>query len=72
MEPTTLQAAAYIAGILVTAGAALVTVRYTRLKSKIKDVRAAVDAVDNALTDDKVTEEEFREIYAGFRNVLFS
>jgi hypothetical protein len=72
MEPTTLQAAAYIAGILVTAGATLVTVRYTRLKSKIKDIRAAVDAVDNALTDDKVTEEEFREIYAGFRNVLFS
>lgn len=72
MEPTTLEAAAYIAGILVTAGATLVTVRYTRLKSKVKDIRAAVDAVDNALTDDKVTEDEFREIYAGFRNVLFS
>lgn len=72
MEPTTLQAAAYITGILVTAGATLLTVRYTRLKSKIKDIRAAVDSVDNALTDDKVTEEEFREIYAGFRNVLFS
>jgi len=39
-------------------------------KSKIKQLRVFFTDIDDALYDDKVTEEEFRKIFESGRNLL--
>jgi hypothetical protein len=40
-------------------------------KRKIHQVRVLLDEVDDAIQDDRVTEEEFRRIWNRTRNLIF-
>ncbi|MDW7727008.1 MAG: hypothetical protein SCH70_07835 [Candidatus Methanoperedens sp.] len=49
---------------------ALLLSRYQFLKKKISGLREAIIILDNAVQDDRITEEEFRQIYESFRKLL--
>lgn len=51
-----------IAATLITISAVLMGVRWQLAKKKLTEVRQLIDAVDDALDDDRVSEEEFRNI----------
>lgn len=51
-----------ITGIFMIA-AALLGFRWQLAKTKLSEIRKLIDAVDNALYDDNISEEEFREIF---------
>lgn len=51
-----------IAATIITLAAVLLNVRLQLAKKKLTKVRQLIDVVDDALQDDKVTEEEFRNI----------
>lgn len=51
-----------IATAIVAISAVLMGARWQLAKKKLTEVRQVIDAVDDALQDDKVTEEEFRNI----------
>lgn len=53
-----------------TAAASLLIARYQNLKNKVKELRIAVDAMDDALSDNTVTVEEIRDIFLKIRNLL--
>lgn len=46
------------------------SVRWIVVKRKISLVRKLIDVVDEALTDDKITEAEFRDIFYNFYNIV--
>lgn len=51
-----------IATAIVAISAVLMGARWQLAKKKLTEVRQLIDIVDDALQDDKVTEEEFRNI----------
>lgn len=51
-----------IAATIITLVAVRLNVRLQLAKKKLTKVRQLIDVVDDALQDDKVTEEEFRNI----------
>ncbi len=55
---------------LLIAGSTTLIVRYQILKNKLKELRLAIDAMDDALADDKTTIEELRTIFLRFRKLL--
>jgi ABC-type long-subunit fatty acid transport system fused permease/ATPase subunit len=55
---------------LLIAGSATLIVRYQILKNKLKELRLAIDAMDDALADDRTTIEELRTIFLRFRKLL--
>lgn len=58
-----------ITGIfMVVAG--LLGFRWQIVKSKLSEIRQLVDAVDDALYDDSVSEDEFRDIFRKFETVV--
>jgi len=56
---------------ILTAVASLLIARYQNLKNKVKELRIAIDAMDDALLDNTVTVEEIRDIFLKLRK-LFS
>ena len=63
----------WLAGFVGVTGLALYAAFKYRLKQTrnvLKELFEAVAAVDDAVADDKVTEEEFRLIYAEFQGVI--
>jgi hypothetical protein len=57
---------------LVIASASTYSVCYILFKRKLKEVREAIDALDDALQDDKISEEEFREIWDKFKAIIIN
>lgn len=55
---------------LLIAGSATLIVRYQILKNKLKELRLAIDAIDDALADDRTTIEELRTIFLRFQKLL--
>jgi len=55
---------------ILTAAASLLIARYQNLKNKVKELRMAVDAMDDALADNTVTLEEIRDIFLKIRTLL--
>ncbi len=55
---------------LLIAGSATLIVRYQILKNKLRELRLAIDAMDDALADDRTTIEELRMIFLRFRKLL--
>lgn len=44
---------------------------YMLFKRKLKAVREAIDTLDDALQDDKISEEEFREIWSKLKAIIY-
>jgi len=40
---------------------------WAKSKLKISQIRSVIDEVDDALRDDKITEQEFRTIFSSFK-----
>lgn len=55
---------------LLTAASSVLTARYQILKNKVKELRIAVDAMDDAFADNNVTVEEIRDIFLKIRKLL--
>ena len=55
---------------LLTAAGSILIARYQILKNKVKELRIAVDAMDDALSDNSVTVEEIRDIFLKIRKLL--
>jgi hypothetical protein len=55
---------------MLTAAASLLIARYQVLKNKVKELRIAVDAMDDALADNTVTVEEIRDIFLKIRTLV--
>ncbi len=55
---------------LVITSASTYSVCYILFKRKLKEVREAIDALDDALQDDKISEEEFRKIWSKFKAII--
>jgi hypothetical protein len=55
---------------LLIAGSATLIVRYQILKNKLRELRLAIDAMDDALADDRTTIGELRMIFLRFRKLL--
>jgi len=55
---------------MLTAAASLLIARYQNLKNKVKELRIAVDAMDDALSDNTVTVEDIRDIFLKIRKLL--
>jgi hypothetical protein len=55
---------------MLTAAASLLIARYQNLKNKVRELRIAVDAMDDALSDNTVTVEEIRDIFLKIRKLL--
>jgi len=55
---------------LLTAVSSILIARYQNLKNKVKELRIAVDAMDDALADNTVTVEEIRDIFLKIRTLL--
>lgn len=58
----------FVIGLIV--GNAVYKVKYMLIKSKIRALRQLIDAIDNALADDKVTKEEVKEIVDRCKGLL--
>jgi hypothetical protein len=61
-----------IAGAVITIAAVLLGVRWQLAKNKLSEIRKLIDAVDDALRDDSISEEEFREIFQRLMKVVKS
>ncbi len=55
---------------LLTAASSILIGRYQILKNKVRELRIAVDAMDDALLDNTVTAEEIRDIFLKIRKLL--
>ncbi len=55
---------------LLTAASSILIARYQILKNKVRDLRLALDAMDDALLDNTVTIEEIRDIFLKIRKLL--
>jgi hypothetical protein len=56
-----------ISGLVI--GKIATDVRYKKGKKILTEMRKFFDAADDAVYDDKITEEEFREAWAGLKGV---
>lgn len=59
--------------VLIPAFAAATTLFMSRLSSmkrKLRELREAIITLDNAVQDDRITEEEFRQTYEDFKKLL--
>ena len=71
MEEQTIQI--IIATVLPMLGGILVAIKkWFNVSEKIKHIRNLVDAVDDALKDDKITESEFRIIFVKYKALVRS
>lgn len=61
-----------IVSAVVTIAAVLLGIRWQLAKNKLSEIRKLIDAVDDALNDDRVNEEEFREIFQKLMAVVKS
>lgn len=50
--------------------AGLLGFKWQIVKSKLSEIRQLVDAVDDALYDDSVSEDEFRDIFRKFETIV--
>jgi len=55
---------------ILTAAASLLIARYQNLKNKVRELRIAIDAMDDAISDNTVTVEEIRDIFLKIRTLL--
>jgi hypothetical protein len=55
---------------LLTAASSILIARYQILKNKVRELRIAVDAMDDTLADDTITIEEIRDIFLKIRKLL--
>lgn len=55
---------------LLTAASSILIGRYQILKNKVRELRIAVEAMDDALADDTITVEETRDIFLKIRKLL--
>jgi hypothetical protein len=55
---------------LLAAASSILIARYQILKNKVKELRIAVDAMDDAFADNTVTVEEIRDIFLKIRKLL--
>jgi len=46
--------------------------KWFNVSEKVKSIRILVDSVDDALTDDKISESEFRTIFRNYKSVVNS
>lgn len=46
--------------------------KWFNVSEKVKAIRILIDSVDDALTDDKITESEFRTIFRNYKSVVKS
>ena len=60
-----------VVGVIVTAAVTLLASwRYwTHFKTKLAALRDFIDTLDDALKDDKVTEEEYRQLWEKFKKL---
>ena len=56
---------------IVITSASTYSVCYILFKRKLKEVREAIDALDDALQDDKISEEAFNEIWSKFKAIVY-
>ena len=59
-----------IVSAAVTIAAVLLGIRWQLAKNKLSEIRKLIDAVDDAIYDDSVNEEEFREIFQRLMTVV--
>lgn len=64
-----LETAYMIVAAIVTIAAMLLGVRWQLGKKKLSQVRTLIDKVDDALYDDNISEEEFRDIFKALVDV---
>ncbi len=55
---------------LLTAASSSLIARYQILKNKVRELRIAVDALDDSFADNTVTVEEIRDIFLKIRKLL--
>lgn len=55
---------------MLTAPASVLIVKYQNLKNRVRELRIAVDAMDDALSDNTVTVETIRDIFLKIRKLL--
>ena len=55
---------------IVTAAAVLLGMRWQLAKNKLNQVRKLLDDVDDTVKDDRITEDEFRNIWTDFVTVV--
>lgn len=55
---------------MLTAAASILIARYQNLKNKVRELRIAIDAMDDALSDNTVTVGEIRDIFIKIRKLL--
>ncbi len=60
----------YILPIVIT-GTSTYSLSYVVFKRKLKAIREAIDTLDDALEDDKLNREEFREILNKFKVIIY-
>lgn len=60
----------YILPIVIT-GTSTYSLCYVVFKRKLKAIREAIDTLDDALEDDKLNREEFREILNKFKVIIY-
>lgn len=56
--------------IAVVASVASTVIYWQRFKSKLSLVRRLIDSIDDAVKDDKVTDEEFERIWDTARQII--
>lgn len=59
-----------IVSAVITIAAVLLGIRWQLAKVRLSEIRKLIDAVDDALYDDSISEEEFREIFQRLRSVI--
>ncbi len=60
----------YILPIVIT-GTSSYSLCYVIFKRKLKAIREAIDTLDNALEDDKLSREEIKEILNKFKAIIY-
>lgn len=62
-----------ISTVLPLLGGLVVAVKkWFNVSAKVKSIRILIDSVDDALTDDKISESEFRTIFRNYKAVVNS
>ncbi len=64
-----LELAYTIAAAIITIAAMLLGARWRLAKKKLSQVRTLIDKVDDALYDDNISEQEFRDIFEALVDV---
>lgn len=67
LDPTTLS---YILTVLIVAITLFSGLQWRFAKSKITQLRELADATDDAIYDDKISEQEFRLIFSRLRTLI--